>query len=181
MLGDEINRAIDDVAREMTAGEPRTDLRARAMARIDPAGIIGAGQLQPGRSVGRAAVAAAAVVSLTVFAYREIRPLVRQLRPSGSGVSAARQLSAGHGTPGPRMESPQNPIPVRPAIIEAARRVPARPGMAIAPSPIDQLAPPRIDVAPLAIDDLDSLPIDVPPLESIAPIAVVPLGQGDAQ
>jgi len=53
--------------------------------------------------------------------------------------------------------------------------------MAIAPSPIDQLAPPRIDVAPLAIDDLDSLPIDVPPLESIAPIAVVPLGQGDAQ
>jgi len=164
MLDDAINRAIDEVAREMTAGEPRADGRARAMARIDAAGITGARELQPDRRVGRAACTAAAIALLAVFAYRERRPLVRELRPSGSGVSATRQLAAGRGTPGSR-----------------TRRVPARRGMAIAPSPIDQLAPPRIDVAPLAIDDLDSLPIDVPPLESIAPIAVAPLGQGDAQ
>ena len=181
MLDDAINRAIDEVAREMTAGEPRADGRARAMARIDAAGITGARELQPDRRVGRATCTAAAIALLAVFAYRERRPLVRELRPSGSGVSATRQLAAGRGTPGSRMESLRSPIPAVPATIEPTRRVPARRGMAIAPSPIDQLAPPRIDVAPLAIDDLDSLPIDVPPLESIAPIAVAPLGQGDAQ
>lgn len=184
MFDNAINRAIDEVAREMTAGEPSADLRARVTARIDAAGNMGAQRVQPGGRAWRlafasAAFAAVAIVLLAVFAYRENRPIVRGPGPSGAGLSAGHPLTADSARQGRPTESAGRPGADVPGAIEPARSVPARHRLAITPSPIDQLAPPRIDVAPLAIDDLDAPPLDVPPLESIAPIEVAPLGQGE--
>jgi hypothetical protein len=39
--------------------------------------------------------------------------------------------------------------------------------------------PTPIDIAPMAFDDLDTDSLAVQPLDTIAPIAVAPLGQGD--
>ena len=174
MWDETIDHAIDEVAREMTAGEPHGDLRARVMARVKAPGDA---RLKPSRYVLSAF--AAAVVLVALVAYRETRPTPStvRLKPDTTYATAA------------------VPTPELPAAVEQAARpavnTPAKPRTAAArravipPSAIDALTPPPLDVAPIVVDDLDAdplhlQPLDLHPLDTIAPIAVAPLGpEGD--
>ncbi len=202
MWADPIDRAIDEVAREMTTVAPPGDFRARVVARLDaPA------RRRPA-SWTRAVVAscAAAAVAVAMVTYRatrsevrpqvrsEVRPQVRlkppqvRLKPDPTYPSpsaaypgpSATHLSPSATDPGPSATDPGPSAPYPGP--SAPRRV------TIPPSPIDALAPRRLDVDPLHIDDLvaplsvDSIaadPLDVPQLDTIAPIAVPPLGAGE--
>ena len=172
MWDDAIDRAIDEIAREMTTGEPHGDLRARVMARVD-GDADRARRFQP--SVW---FAATAIVLVALVAYRETRPPDVRLKPDTT--NAVRRP----GPVGPGETTATSP----PAATAAGPTGPALPRarrLVIPPSPIDALAPPPLDVAPLAIDDLDASPLDVQPLDlqslnPVAPIAVTPLGnEGD--
>ncbi len=184
MRDEQIDRAIDDVAREMTAGEPHGDLRARVVARLDAVGAARRAH-EPARAARRLAFAGIAIVA-AVVAFRERRPM---LRPAPDATAAVRHADAGrliaemagtaHGAAPQATAVSPRPSAIRAAAATRDRRDRPR-RFTIAPSPIDALAPPAVAVAPLPVGaDLDADPIDVAPLDPIAPIAVAPLGEGD--
>ena len=167
MMSDErrdgaIDLAIDEVARQMTAGELSSDFRARVVARIADGG-------RP-RRTWRAAwilspLAAAAVLAVAIFVAR-----FQFLHPSSPSTiaqatrpveSAARPSPS---APGAEMV-PEGPAP---------HRAP-QPGHTYARTEIDALAPPPLEVAPLGLEVLPTASIAVSQLDAIAPIAVEPL------
>jgi hypothetical protein len=175
MSDERIDRAIDAVAREMTAVDARGDLRARVMTRIQAGGARGVrrGVMWPALAAVAATVAIAFVArhespaiapkpdttspAAAPLAARRLEPPA-QLVPSSRGIGAVGGLAA---------------VPAK-AIAAAARRI------VIPPSALDALAPPPIDLAPIAVGDLDSGPsMDLQPLDTIAPITAAPLGEGD--
>lgn len=160
MWDDALDRAIDRVACEMTAGDPHGDLRARVMERVRQ----DTGGQARSRHAWAGAMAAAAIVLVALAAYREMWPSVRRPAPSGPGVVAS--------GPGPGVVAQ---APNRPAVHTRAR-VP----VVIPPSPIDALAPPPLTMDSLAVDDLSTAPLDVRPLDTITPMVIAPLGdEGD--
>src|SRR5579871_946552 len=144
MWDDGIDRAIDEVAREMTTGEPHGELCARVMADIT---APRSARLTSSRSIWLSAIAAPAIVLFAVVAYRAAQPSVR-LKLDTTTAAA------------PRTSTPIAPA-VRPADTSTAR--PQEPGphearvspprrVAIPPSPIDALAPPPLAMDSLAVD-----------------------------
>jgi hypothetical protein len=161
-----IDRAIDEVARQMTVGEPSSGFRARVVARIAEGG-------RPHRTWHAAwalsPIAAVAVVTVAIFVARGFQPRVAP-QPASQSV-AARQT--------PPVESVRRPGPAAPGADagpkgRALRRAQQR-GQTHTTSEIDALAPPRLEVAPLGLEALPTESIAVPHLDAIAPIAVVPL------
>jgi hypothetical protein len=186
MWDDAVDRVIVEVAREMTAGAPGADLRARVMARIDETRTPrararhGARGFQPG--AWRAALAAAAMALFGSVVYHQIAagprgPALRTY-PATSEADVRRPGPPGPGatgSAGPAATATSTTIvtagPKRPALLSR---------VAIAPSPIDALAPPPLALAPLAVDtDLSAAPLDVAPIDTIAPIALAPIDEGD--
>jgi hypothetical protein len=168
-----VDRAIDEVARQMTVGEPSSDFRARVVARLDagdrpprfwPAAWI----LSP--------IAAAAVVAVTIFVARGFQP--RDRSPERAALLPSSQSTVARATP--LVESVGRPQPSAPsaeAVLEGpALRRSRPPGHAYATTPeIDALAPPRLEVTPLGVEALPTESIAVTQLDAIAPIAVEPL------
>jgi hypothetical protein len=158
-----IDRTIDEVARQMTEGQPAQDFRARIVARIAEGG-------RP-RRTWRAAwilspIAAAAVVAVAIFVAR-VQP--REHPSSPSTIARAT----------PPVESVRRPDPPAPSP-EAVPKGPAprrtrQPGRMYGTTEIDALAPPRLEVAPLGLEVLPTASIAVSQLDAIAPIAVAPL------
>jgi hypothetical protein len=163
-----IDRAIDEVARQMTEGQPPADFRAGIVARLDagdrprrfwPAAWV----LSP--------VAVAAAIVLAIFVARGFQPRERgperaALQPSPhSAVTQAR----------PPVESERRTSASEPA----RRRARQRGQTYAATTEIDALAPPRLDVPPLGVEALPTESIAVPQLDAIAPIAVEPLPTND--
>ena len=187
MRDDAVDRAIGDVARAMTAGEPSGELRARVMARI------AAPDARPTASrsfvgVSRVVLAAAAVVLVAVVAYRANVRRPGPARPKTS-TAALRMPGPSERRPEPSERGPE-PSERRPGSSERRPLSKRRPGPSgpgaqafardsIPPSSVDALAPPPIDIAPIAVDDLSAVPLAVMPLDTITPIAVAPLGEGD--
>jgi hypothetical protein len=169
---DTVNETIDDVAREMTAGEPAdaAGFRRRVLARIE-SGDAPRRTWRASFVLSPIAVAAAIIVAL--FVARERRP-----------------DTAGPKGPALQVETPQPP----PAASPAARRPgPSGPGaqmVAIAAPHLDARRDRRraeadtqpesndvasIAVAPLAVGTLTQESIQIERLEAIEPIAVAPL------
>ena len=171
MSADVIDRTIDGVAREMTAGEPHGAMRARVMARIDASGANRARWLGPRAALGTTAAAAAAIALIAAVAYREARPAAPTTRRPAT-VAADVHLR-------PDATAPRPAAPVAPVGLAQRRQTSAERRAPIAPSPIDALAPPPLAVAPMSIPDLSPTPIEFGPLDYIPPIAVAPLGEGD--
>ena len=196
----ELDRAIDDVARGMTGGQPGGDLRARVMARIGA-------RPERARSIRRAALAAAAIVLIAVIVDRAIRR-TSSPAPPRTATFGDRAIRPTFSPPPPQNATPtaavRTPQRVGPDASSAAAPSPADigrstardrtatnatdtrapQGVAIPPSRIDALAPPPLAVAPLsvdplAVDPLDAAALDVPPLDPIAPIAIDPRSEGD--
>jgi hypothetical protein len=171
-LGLAIDRAIDEVAQQMTEGQPPADFRARIVARLDagdrpqrfwPAAWV----LSP------VAVAAAIVLAILVarpFKGRDLAPVradqtvrLPPSPPSGFG---------GTGKPDTTYQA------IKPTVQRDGARTSVRgPGSfgTGTASDLDALAPPRLEVAPLGLEVLPTESIAVRELDAIVPIAVEPL------
>lgn len=174
MWDDALDRAIDDVARAMTAGEPHGDLRARVMARVEANAPRGARRVQSRR--WRAALAAAALALIVVIAYRETKPMIR-LDPEATTATHTPPVQLNPDT----TTVARGPRPSGPAMTSRAGSGTTPPKrIAIPPSPLDALAPAPLAVSPITASDLDTPSIDLPPLDTIPPMAIAPLGdEGD--
>lgn len=167
---DAFDAIIEDVTREMLAGEPDPSLRARVMDRLGE-------QRSPWRAAWiLSPVAVAAVVFITMLVQRTAGP-----RPISSLADGARPLLSAHritplGAPPVVPHSGAGPIDRDGSHLETRT--------ATALSSVAALAPPRLEVPSLAITAMDSGPsLQVPELETITPMAVTPIGepQGERQ
>jgi hypothetical protein len=175
---DELNRAIDTVARGMTSAEPPSSLRASVMARVE------------GNSRGRggalprwawAAAAGTAVVVVAVGSW--LAQPTHQPEPEGSFVT----VSAPAGPP-PAVSVGAPPIVVAaaapaivrtPAVSRPRKQVP-RPAHGLAweagPEPLAEPAPIAIDA--LGPDSLEIPEIHIAPIADIEPITIPAAGPG---
>jgi hypothetical protein len=175
-----LDAAIDDAARRMTAGETGGDFRARVMARIDDAPPVQ--RLWQPLAAGLAAMA---IVVIAVMIWQqhggvrqrdtaEVRPPSPQSGFGGPGQPSAAEVrlppSPQDGSGGPR----QADATYRP-----------RPDAAYAshPSDIEPLETPALDLESISVAALPAdEAIHIDPLPPAAPIAVAPLdveNQGD--
>src|SRR6266508_1879786 len=202
MDSEQLNRAIDEVAREMTSGEPGPEFRARVMARIASGSGSGFGVRGSGFSFGAPlaglAVAASIVIALLVFRHQSppVDPGPATQAASKGAILQPIPASpsfAAPGAPAAPEETAVQPMAASGSLAAAALR--GRP-RATSPalvtgnagsraSDLDALAPPplapsRLDIESIALGTLplaDSIQIDK--LETITPIAVTPLSEGD--
>ena len=164
MWPEALDRVIDDVAREMTVGAPRGDVRAHVLARIDHDGFA---RLKA--SPWMLSLTAAAVVLVAIVTYRALG----RLKPDPTDALRGSDVVLAAETPSSAVQT------FGAANAAGSKAAHASPRVPISPSPIDDLSPAPIDVRPLVVDTLAFPSIDVPPLNTIAPIAVAPLGEGD--
>ncbi len=167
MSESDLDAAIDDVAREMTAGDLDAAFRARVLQRIESGTGTrdwGFGLWRPGLvALGAAAMIVAAVVT---FRGRHERAIT---------VSPIAHASAAPATPARAGTS------TRAAGPPLVAHHPVRRGeFTGGPSEIDALAPPLLDVPSIALVELpapESIQLDQ--LQTIPPIAVAPLAADD--
>jgi hypothetical protein len=166
-----LDAAIDDVAREMTAGEPHASFRAQVMARIEA--------FEVRRSWfavrGLTAVAAIAVVLVVVLFQR--RGPQESARPHVA-VAPAPSVAERRVEPEPAMTNPHD------SSLTASGTTTPRDDrqriVTIVPSDVDALAPPPLDVDSIAVAALPApSSIRLDEMETIAPIAVAPLSVDD--
>jgi hypothetical protein len=179
-----IDALIDEVAGGLTEGAPAADFTARVLQQIDAR--------QPRlrwRWVWVAAPLAAAAVIL--IAMQVVR-LKSALDTARGGLELVEVPDAPGTKPwinSPSIAQLKPPLDEEP---DATGRKPDATGAnrnataGQVASSIDALAPPRLDVTPLEVTPLDARAtptdsIEVEQLETIAPIAVTPLGTDDSQ
>ena len=149
-----IDRAIEQAARELIAGEPSPAFRVRVMERLDDRHGIR-------RSVWLLPAIAVAVVVLIAFSLRtpiSDQPVHEELRARAIHLIASV----------PDRSAPQltSPIEVRHEATPVAGQ-----------SVVAALAPPQLEVPSLLLTEMPvGESIGIPELETIAPITVAPIG-----
>jgi hypothetical protein len=178
-----LDQAIDDVARELTRGEPGGAFRAQVMARIDAGATP--------RARWRAAwilspLAVAALVMIAVFVARGPDSPVR-LKPDTTVAVAPQSrvvpLAPTHEAASAPQETAPSPRTINVRLPPSPRRGfggTGKPDTTPAPQ-IDPLVEPRLDVALLTIDALTPDPISVDRLDAVPSIAIAPLDINDLQ
>jgi hypothetical protein len=164
-------RLIDDVARQMTEGQPSADFRARVIAALD----------NPPRRTTRSAwllapVAATALAFIAVVLFRGDHGAVPGPDPAGPRASETIARAV------PPAESVRRPDPVPGADGSPKGRVPRRApkqDFTGATADLDALAPPRLEMPTFEITSIAAESIPVAPMEAIAPIPVTPLPTND--
>jgi hypothetical protein len=163
-----IDAAIDEAARELTAGDPGPEFRVRVMERIERAPKV----LLPRRLVA-VGVAIAAIVAIAVMVRLTPQPMNGN-RPEATEVRQKPDSTE------VRLK-PDSPYESRPPAPKSAFGGPRKPPSVYVrsdiPSEIEPLATPPLDLESIAVPALDadaSLRID--PLPSAPSIAVAPLG-----
>jgi hypothetical protein len=185
-MSDDLLNEIDDIAREMTAGDPPSRMRARVMARIarpSPGGFGAARRRFRGAWVW-APIGAAAAVALAIY----LMPAGSPDAPTIADVETPRAPAV----PPPPVAAdpvrpPTSPAPAAPPQLVSVPAVPPVSGFSrtddvarleFEPLPIE--LPPLEEAGPIALTDLASDSILLEPLEEIAPIAVHALNaEGD--
>ena len=199
MQGNDVDRAIDEAAREMTAGEPGPAFTTRVLARM---------QHQPSSWNWRwvmAPVSVAAATAVIVVALRtrpaDIRPAAADqnpsrstaLSPSGGAPSPSAgalsasggALSPSGGAPSPQAEHHQRQVKHHRRQVEHYRRQAAHyqpSSRTLAPrtpsSVVATLAPPPLDLPSMTLQELGAgAPLDVPAIAPLAPMTVASLNQ----
>jgi len=174
MSDERLDRLIDDVAKQLTAGQPSSDFRARVIARLDRSPRLAWWASWMAVPLGAMAVAMIALAVARPFMGRETAPAAPtpdtttvRLPPSppSGGFGETRKPDTTYGSQqGTRVAT-------------AGRRQDPSTGAAAA---VAALAPPQLDVPPLGVEaiGIEALPsgsIAVPQLDAITPIAVEPL------
>jgi hypothetical protein len=191
----QLDAAIDVVAREMTGLEPSSALRVRVLERIEQ------DRLRPGFAIPRwawAGVAAVLVVAVATGLWLT-RPvpgpgdsdgIVAERRapaPTSSDRTPPRQVAQAGGEPGAMPSPPAG----QPAPGARALRVPTRGAQAMAWAPAgavaehDALVPALADITPLGFSTVEPAPIDVPgvdvnPLRAVPSLDIPSLNPGSA-
>lgn len=159
-----LDRVIDDVARTMTTGEPSGALRARVLERI--ASPPAASSIRRWTFFLSAPVAATIVVAIGIAIANRTGAPSRPVEAPTAGVLAARSITLPIAIP--ELTSAPAPAP-------AARRSIST---TVGASVVAALAPPRLEVSSLALSEIaPGESIEVPRLETIAPIAIAPIGE----
>jgi len=160
---DDLNTAIDQVAREMTAGDAHVNLRARVRDAID----------RPRRFSWRPLVAAAAVAAALVVAVVLSRGRV------ASPIQAPARVGA---EPAPLVASrADEPRPEHAPPLRSAARARTSPPRVV----VNPFAEESLKEDPIVVDSIAIAPVDRPDslvveqLPAIEPIAVAPLGPGE--
>jgi len=187
MKSDQLDSAIDEVARQMTEAHPAgaIDFRRRVLARLESGMDHTAApprRWSAALVMSALAVAAALVIGIAVF--------------RGGSSKSVSQVSVAPATEIPVAQAFRPAVavtatPVAQALTAAAAELAPSTGAvrttrAVRPSAIDALAPSSIDLQPLGVAPLDVAavaPADsirVVELEAISPIAVAPLGTEDS-
>jgi hypothetical protein len=167
-----VEAAIDEAARQMTAGEPGADLRVRVMARIEAGSGLGA-RISAFKSwrPALAGLSFAALILLALFVSREQSRFDspgRQLNPVATSVPVA----------APRPPDTRLEVRLKPdATYGPAVRLKPDPTYEMdRPSEVDALALPSIELESIAVATLAAAEsIHIEPLQAAAPIAVAPL------
>lgn len=163
MLDNELDRSIDEVAREMTAGEPGSDFRARVVARLDERPRVAWKLWIP--AVVAAVVLIAAAVASRQSPGTSLSPVASSVRlqPGPQAPTVRRTPDTTDG------KSPAASGLPRAATHSRVVRVP------VTPSPFDDDTP-SIDLPRIAVDALPpDRSLDLKPLDTIAPIAITPI------
>ena len=164
MSDEQLNTAIDEVARRMTEGSPAGDagFRRRVLARIDTSDAPRA-RWRPLFVV--VPLAAALVIAVVVTRSRPgpFAPSAPTSTPMTAGPEGAalREAVVRPGPSGPGdHQAVRRPRPYRSGVSDGAPHL----------DPIDTIA-----VAPLRVDTLTPEAIQIPRLDAVVPIAVAPL------
>jgi len=194
MFDREIDRTIDDVAREMTAGEPAHDLRAGVLARIDRIHGRHRQRHQWHPALAGFPVRMLAVVASALIVAAACVALALMLRHAGSQRPHDRADTATNRAPDRATETVADadtnsatatvPNAVSNAVggedVKVHLKSPAAKGTNT--SDVAALAPPPLDVESIAVAALAPPPsIDVEPLDAIRPITVAPLGESPSE
>jgi hypothetical protein len=179
--GAPIDAAIDEAARQMTAGAPGGDLKARVLARIGERESFSAAR----RLAWMAPIAAAIILVLAIagrFVDRSGRRTTIPATQPQSMQTVRQPPQPATAAAAAQSQTRQTPTPVRlhPNITDATDGSRPRPGgrraPRVAPSEVDALVPAPLNVESIrlaALPPADS--IGVTPLETIEPIDVAPL------
>jgi len=176
MTDDQLERAIDDAARQLTAGEPTAGFRARVLARVDAHAHRRSGRFRHGASrwwtlVWAGSSLAAVVLILAVYVFDGHTDRDSHEPPATPRVNLQIAPPA---RPESRDSIAQASTPRR-----TSRERSVAPGAPDA-SEIDPLTMPSIEIEPIAIDALSAgSTIDPAKLDPVASIAVAPLGADD--
>jgi hypothetical protein len=166
------NRVIDEVAREMTAGVPASEFRARVVEQVSITPQTG--RLAAFASTWRFASAVAACVLTAAIAFTVIRPPQNAAPQPGAAyvpVSATPQPVAADDSPyvgrpglGAGMSRPR-PAPQQPAALVEwrARRIPALEG--VAALEMARIQPADLSVSQLSVTPLGIAPIVIPSID----------------
>jgi hypothetical protein len=186
MSDDGLDRLIDDVARQMTAGQPSSDFRARVIASLD----------RRPRRVWRPMWIAAPLVATTAIVLAMVvarpfkgrdrgteSPAIRQSSQAVSAETAAAAPTPDTTTVRLKPDTTYGEAHERPGVAAAGRRQDLLSGAAatidaLAPLPLE---PAPIGVAALGIEALPTESIAVRQLDAIAPIGIAPLPADDAR
>jgi|SRR6516165_3107501 len=179
----DLDKAIDRAVREMLDVEPRADLRARVVARVDER----RGSFQwPGSRFQRLAVligAAAVLVLVLVLARRAEPPtpppaIAAAQVPERPPAGATRQPPIGvPAAPAPLAATARNAVSQDPARVAYAASVDTTGTTAI--DPLTAITP--IGVAPIGQSSITPDPIGVRPLDRITEMQIAPLSPPDGR
>jgi hypothetical protein len=176
MSDEQLDRLIDDVARQMTRGQLSSDFRARVIGGLDRRPRRAWRPLWILAPLGTLAAAILVILVARGFQPRDRGPesaALRQNRPTVTVPSSiAPDIGIARPKPDTTFEGPRQGTHV------AAGGLRQHPPSAAAE--VAALAPPPLEVQPLGVEaiGIDALPtgsIAVPQLDAIAPIGIAPL------
>jgi hypothetical protein len=179
MSDERLDRLIDDVAKQLTAGQPSSDFRARVIARLDPQPRFAWRPLWIVAPLGTLAVAVLVVLVARPFQGRDRG--AESPAPRQSSQAAKTETAPAAPTPdGTTVRLPPSP----PRGFHGTGRPDTRSNLssgeaavaALAPPPLE---PPSIGVQALGVDRLHTESIAITELDAITPIAVAPLTTDD--
>jgi hypothetical protein len=177
MTRDRLDERIDSVAREMTAGAPRSDFRERVLSRLET---------RVPRPLWWRPIAIVPIAAMIlIVAAVGIRERSLRVNHTASSIEARTEAGVRSSQPGAQ------PIPPRPVIPStvmpdqvtstAPTRIARRAASAeptLDTDTMDELAPPPLEVTPIPMDGIATSRLEVPSL-AMPSIAITPLDVDD--
>jgi hypothetical protein len=177
MTRDRLDERIDSVAREMTAGAPRSDVRARVLSRLE---------MRVPRPLWWRPIAivpiAAVILIVAAVGIRERSPRVSR---TASNMQARTEAGGRPSQPGTQPIPPKPVIPSAETPDQVNSTAPARiarraaiQAPALDTDGMDELAPPPLEVTPIPMDGIATSRLELPAL-TMPGIAMAPLELDD--
>ena len=184
MSDERLDRLIDDVARQMTAGQPSSDFRARVIAGLDRRPHRVWRSLWIAAPLGTLAAAILVILVARGLQPRDRGPERAALRPNSPAATAPSPAAPTPDTTTVRLPADATYDGPRGTRVAAAGRRQDPSGGAAAE--VAALAPPPLEVPPLGVEAIGvaALPTDsiaVTQLDAVLPMSIDPLPTNEAR